>query len=244
MGDRALAEENPQFRESVVKTLRERNRLQREIAAAAARLMAEDGAQCAQAKHMAAARLTGQARAAHGILPDNDQVEAALREYLRTFGGAAHAALLLHLRELAVEWMDRLQTYAPHLVGAVLNGSATRHSHVHLNLYTESAKEVEMALLDRGVRIGVDLPTERDLHAQEVIGFVVRAGVRGSRDQSTAILLTIYDPAALRVAPPSRARNADTLLHPIERCGRASLPMMRQLLAETAASAQRPGHLA
>jgi len=213
-----------------------RQRLQREIAVVAARRMAEVGDDCAQAKRKAAAEIMADAGRARGVLPDNEQVEAALREYQRTFDAAAHRLRLHRLRSLALEWMQRLEGFRPHLVGAVLNGSATKFCPLRLNLYTESAKDVEMALLDRGVDIRVDTAGGEDLHAQEAIGFLAEPATRAGTGVPAAVLLTVYDPAALRIAPGARARAADPLLHPIERSGRASLSMVRQLLAETSGS--------
>ena len=219
-----------------------RERLQREIAALAARLMAEDGLDCAQAKRKAAMAVSGDCVRVRGVLPDNEQIEAALREHLRTFVGAAHRALLRHLRALAVEWMQGLERFRPHLVGAVLNGSATKYSHLSLSLYTESAKDVEIALLDRGINIRVDAARRDQGRAQEVIGFLAEPPGRGPGALPTAIFLTVYDPEALRIAPGTSARATDPRLHPIERSGRASLPMVRQLLADTDANDYPPLH--
>jgi len=94
-----------------------------EIAAVAARLIAEDGCDYASAKRKAARELLG--NSARGRLPDNALVEKALRRYLRTFDSERHAERLGALRRAALQWMERLATFEPHLVGAVLNGTAT-----------------------------------------------------------------------------------------------------------------------
>jgi hypothetical protein len=218
-----------------------RERLQDEIAALAARHMAEDGVDCAAAKRKAAIALAGDGGRARDCLPDNARIEVALRAYLRGVVGAPYHAWLQQLRRLAAEWMQVLAPFDPHLVGAVLNGSATRHSHIHLHLYAESAKDVEIALLDRGVAIRVDTAVGADPHAQESIGFVVDAGQRGAGRDGVGVLLTVFDPVGLRVAPGNRARAADELQHPIERSGRADLGMLRRLLAETGAAPATDG---
>lgn len=218
-----------------MRTSGNREKLQREIAAVAARLMAEDGHDCAQAKRKAAVEV-GAADGARGLLPDNEQIEAALREYLRAFDGPAHRELLQQRRRLAAQWMQTLARFQPYLVGPVLNGSATRHSHLRLNLYTESAKDVEMALLDLGIDIRVAPPGSDDSRAQEMIGFMVADpddkadGKPGGT--KTPILLAVFDEDALRISPATRARAQDPDLHPVERAGRADLAMVRRLLEE------------
>jgi len=210
----------------------DREDLQREIATIAARLMAEDGHDYGQAKRKAAAEIGAERGRLERVLPDNGQIDTALREYLRTVVGAPHRARLHRMRALAVEWMQRLECFDPHLVGAVLNGSATKFSPLELNLYTESAKDVEIALLDRGIDFRVAPPPGGATRAQEVIGFLAEPASRGPGDSASAILLAVYDPEARRIAPGASSRPADPLLHPIERMGRASLTLTRQLLAE------------
>jgi hypothetical protein len=214
-----------------------REDLQRAIADLAARLMAEDGLDSAQARHKAAADLLGPSARAPGALPDQEQLESALRAYLQLHMGEAHRILLRDLRALALEWMQILEAFQPHLVGAVLNGSATPHSHLHLHLFTDSAKDVEMALLDRGLDIRVGPADDGPAHAQERIGFLAAGGPRpaGGRERAhaapgTPILLTVLDTDALRSSPSAHARRRDPGLHPVERSGRANLQMLRQLL--------------
>jgi len=208
--------------------------LQREIAAVAARLIAEDGLDSGQARHRAAAEILGASTRAGGALPDQEQLEAALREYLRVYKGEAHLTLLRELRTLALEWMRILAPFRPHLVGAVLNGSATEHSHLHLHLFTDSAKDVEMALLDRGLDIRVGPADDGPPHAQERIGFLAPGAAPAG---GTPVLLTVLDTDALRSAPGARARRQDPSLHPVERSGRATAQMVRELLDAPAGSA-------
>lgn len=218
----------------------ERERLQRQIAAIAARMIVEEGRDSAQAKRKAAAALAGHRARSPGVLPDKEQLDAAVREYLRTVVGAPHKKLLRRLRTVAAQWMQMLEDFRPYLVGAALDGSATQHSPLKLNLYTESAKDVEMALLQQQVDFRVAEPPSGQAHALEVIGFLVPPGDRKTGEDSIAVLLTVYEPEALRVAPNARSRSSDPLLHPIERSGRASLPMLRQLLNESDAAAPHP----
>lgn len=206
-----------------------RERLQQEIAVLAARHMVESGDDCAAARRKAAAELGADASRMREGMPDRRQIETALRAYLRTVIGAPYRAWLREQRQLAARWMEILAEFEPYLVGAVLNGSATRDCHVHLQLFADSAKDVEMALLDRGLDIRVEAADPAEPHAQERIGFVV-----GGRGSAAGVLLTVYDRVALRVAPPGRNRPPDPDQHPLERAGRANLAMLRELLAVTA----------
>ncbi len=124
-----------------------------ELAATAARLIAEDGCDYATAKRKAVQLVLGDAAGAKRRLPENELVESELRRYLRTFGGERHAALLTALRTAALALMEYLAQFNPHLVGAVLNGTATEHSALRLHLFTDSAKDVEIFLLNEGPSI-------------------------------------------------------------------------------------------
>jgi hypothetical protein len=127
------------------------NDLTEEIAAAAARLIVDEGMDWGPAKQRAARDL-GAPRAA---LPGNDEVEDAVREHIAIFHADTQPAELRALRELAAQWMVRLAEFRPHLTGAVWRGTATRLSNVHLQLYCDDSKAAEIALLDRGINFDV-----------------------------------------------------------------------------------------
>ena len=129
--------------------------LRAEIAAAAARLVAEDGADYGTAKRKAARQILGDQQPAANILPDNAQIEAAVRVYQSLFHASTQPARLLRLRTLAVEIMDNLAQFKPFLTGAVLGGTAGAHDDIHLQLFADSAKEVEIFLLNRNVQIEI-----------------------------------------------------------------------------------------
>lgn len=122
--------------------------LSQEIAAAAARLVVEEGLDYGAAKRRAVKELGAPARAA---LPDNDAVQEQVRAYLALFRADTQPAELLALRELALAWMQRLAEFRPHLTGAVWNGTATRLSDVHLQLFCDDPKSAEIALINQGV---------------------------------------------------------------------------------------------
>ena len=125
--------------------------LRAEIAAAAARMIAEDGADYASAKRKAAKQILGDGKTASDLLPDNAQIEEEVRIYNEIFLGDTQPARLLHLRKLALRLMNDLAQFNPQLTGAVLNGTAGEHSDIHLYLFAESAKDVEIFLLNKNM---------------------------------------------------------------------------------------------
>lgn len=123
--------------------------LRDEIAAHAARLVVEDGLEYGQAKQRAARDLGLSPRQAQW--PDNLAVEQAVREYLALFCADSQPAELALLRGVARRWMQRLAPLRPHLCGAVWRGTATRHSALRLELYTDDPKSAELELLNQGL---------------------------------------------------------------------------------------------
>lgn len=128
-----------------------RNRdLRAEIAYRAARLIAEDGVTSVLAAKQKAARQVGATE--HGLLPDNDEIDAALRSFQSLFQGDSQPRECRALREVAVNVMYQLRRFSPWLVGAVLNGSANRFSPIELEIVEDDAKQLEMFFLNEGIR--------------------------------------------------------------------------------------------
>lgn len=125
--------------------------LRAEIAAAAARMIAEDGADYGSAKRKAAKQVLGNTKVRGDFMPDNAQIEDEVRIYNELFFADSQPARLLHLRKLALRLMGELERFSPYLTGAVLNGTAGEHSDIHLQLFAESAKDVEIFLLNKNV---------------------------------------------------------------------------------------------
>ncbi len=121
-----------------------------EIAAAAARLVVDEGMEYAQAKRKAL-RSLGRHTTRSTELPSNEQVEDQVREHLALFCADTQPAELRALRRLALLWMERLAEFRPHLTGAVWRGTATRLSAIHLDLFCDDTKSAELALINRGV---------------------------------------------------------------------------------------------
>ncbi len=122
--------------------------LETELLQTAARLVVEEGLEYGAAKHRAVKQLKLPARTA---LPDNESLEAAVREYIALFCADTQPAELAALRDLALVWMDRLQEFQPLIGGAIWHGTATRLSDIYLQLFSDDPKAVEIVLLNQGV---------------------------------------------------------------------------------------------
>ena len=129
--------------------------LRAEIAARAARMIAQDGADYDSAKRKAARQVIGDDQPRPNVLPDNLEIEDEVRKYQALFQGATQPGILRELRELALQVMEQLEQFRPYLTGAVLNGTAGEHDDIHLLLFADSAKDVIMFLLDRDVNIDI-----------------------------------------------------------------------------------------
>jgi hypothetical protein len=123
--------------------------MRRNIASLAARLMAEDGIDdYGQAKRKAARQLGAPETEA---LPNNAEVEAELRTYQSLYQGQEQRERLHRLRTVAVAVMRLLNPFSPYLTGSVLDGTAGRFARVELVVFPDSAKTIEMFLLDRRI---------------------------------------------------------------------------------------------
>jgi hypothetical protein len=162
------------------------------IAAAAARIMAEEGIDdFALAKRKAARRLG----AADGeALPANDEIEAELRDYLALYQAEEHPERVGELRRIALEAMREFERFSPYLTGPVLAGLAGPYAQIELQLFPESSKEVELFLLDRG--INYEATDER-----RYTGDRARAVALIATDwQGVPLRLSVFDPRDERAA--------------------------------------------
>ena len=141
--------------------------MRRGIASLAARLMAEDGiGDYGLAKRKAAKNLGVPDSEA---LPTNQEIEEALRAYLAVFQQDELRERLAILRHSALLLMRLLDEFHPYLTGPALDGTAGRYAEAEIELFADSAKDVEIFLLNRGInyehadihRTGPDSPEAR-----------------------------------------------------------------------------------
>jgi len=162
------------------------------IAAAAARIMAEDGIDDFALAKRKAARSLGAAQTE--ALPANDEIEAELRAYRALYQAEEHPRRIAELRRLALEAMRALERFHPYLTGPVLSGTAGPYAEIELQLFPESSKEVEIFLLERDIPF-TTLEARRysggRTHAASVFALVW---------QGTPLKLSAFDPRDERVA--------------------------------------------
>ena len=172
-----------------------------EIAAAAARLVVEDGMEYGPAKRRAA-RLV--ARGARDVdLPANEVLEDEVRAYLELYCADTQPAELAALRAVALAWMERLSVFRPHLTGAVWRGTATRLSDIHMDLYCDDSKATELALIDAGVDYQVSRAPGPRGRPLDVLSVATRSTALGER---VTLHLSILDYDDLRGALRNDAR--------------------------------------
>jgi hypothetical protein len=149
-------------------------------------------------------------------LPNNDQVEDAVREYIDLFCADTQPAELLALRQLAAVWMSRLVEFRPHLSGAVWRGTATAWSDMYLQLFCDAPKSAEIKLIDHQVRYEVS--TVQGFHGEAVDALSMVCACPGLT-QKAVVHLMIYDHDDLRGAlkPDAQGRTQRGNLTALER---------------------------
>ena len=119
------------------------------IAQQAARMMAEDGINdFAYAKKKAGKQL---GVSENSILPTNAEIEEEIRLYHEIYNADEQPIELAKLRKTALMTMQLFERFNPHLTGSVLDGSAGKFSQTHIHLFADSAKDVEMFLLNQQI---------------------------------------------------------------------------------------------
>ncbi len=132
-------------------------------------------------------------------LPRNTEIEEALAEHQRLFGGASHETNLRELRQTALKAMRLLQAFEPRLVGPVLTGSAGLHDDVQLHVFADRAEAVQFALMDRQARYE---SMQRRMRLQAGREPVIVPGLRFSLD-GIVVEVLVFGPEGLRQAPVS-----------------------------------------
>ncbi len=123
--------------------------LRRRVALEAARLISEHGIRDFHLAKRKAAERFNLAYDTH--LPKNREIEDALREHQRLFQTDAQPAHLRRLRETAAEAMRFFARFEPRLVGAVLDGTADRHSAICLHLFSDAPEAIAGFLQERAI---------------------------------------------------------------------------------------------
>ena len=135
--------------------------MRRDISNLAARLMAEEGVSSYAVAKRKAAKQLGVTDSE--VLPGNQEIEVALRAYMALYQPEELNQRLTVLRREALEMMRLLGVFNPYLTGSALDGSAGRYAEAEIELFADSAKDVEIFLLNRGILFEhVDIRHNRD----------------------------------------------------------------------------------
>ena len=183
--------------------------LRRRLAYDAARMIAVEGVADYATAKWKAARQAGLEDA--NLLPDNQEIEAALREYQGLYQKDDQPAQLRRLREVAVKVMRDFADFRPALVGSVLSGTASQHSDVNLQLFTDDSKALTIFLLNRRYRFEEGSKrVRRGERTEDVPRILIEV-------EGVPVTLTVLDRDDERVAaargsddgPPLRAKLAE-----------------------------------
>ncbi|MDW8479035.1 MAG: hypothetical protein RML12_03305 [Xanthomonadales bacterium] len=187
------------------------------LAAEAARLIVDQGVRSPLLARRKAAERLGLRDPL--IQPALAEIEAAVRERLRLFAPPERGRWLAERRRAALDAMRFFAPFEPRLVGAVLDGSADRHSAICLHLFTDDPLAVVELLWRHGIPFEEDGRRLRLDREREAV-FPVLRFVAGE----DPIDLTVLPLAMLRQPPLERGGE-----RPMARASRAAL---ERLLAE------------
>ena len=188
-----------------------------EVASLAAQLIADSGLDYQSAKRKAARQVFGDGYVNAAMLPDNGEIDQSLLEHLALFD-RDHDLRVARYREAALHWMERLDDFNPYLAGAVWKGIVAAHAPIHLQVFTDDAKELEMRLLNDGIHFDV----------AEVAHFAGRRDVPALTffwQQDLPIMVSVYRYDDLRGAL-KRQKAASG----VSRADRGNLAAVRELL--------------
>lgn len=193
-----------------------------EIAGYAARLIIDGGLDYQSAKQKAARQAFGNPQPPAGLLPSNEEIDRALREHLDLFD-PGHAERVRRYREAGIVWLTRLADYHPHLAGGAWKGVVAPHTPLHIQCFTDEAKELEMLLLDAGVSYDVVEVSHFNGRSEDVPALVFH-----DRDD-LPVMISVYQHDDLRGAL-KRSQGSE----------RGNLEAARRLLTEDPALAEAP----
>jgi len=201
-------------------------RLRTLLAQEAARIMADDNVLDFQmAKRKAAQRL---GVSATRNLPGNQEIELALQQYQRLFQADCQPDFLRQRRETALAAMQLLSEFGPRLVGAVLTGTAGKHSEVELHVYADTPERIQLYLMQQ------DIPYEScDRRVQFKRGEYQMLPAYRFVAGEVRVLLMVFSTDSTRQPPLSQVDG-----RPMQR---ADMSALQRLLSNRTKPTGRPG---
>ncbi len=167
-------------------------------------------------------------------LPNDEEIETALREHYSIFDKENHSKRLYELRSIALIVMKELSSFSPLLSKGVLNGCADKYSNIYIDLISEDPKEIELFLLDREIDFE-SYPVERSSRKDPISELIVDApsiknGIFEKEKITPLIVLRIHDENFVKKI---KKRQPDRWQIEEEACNFASIKDLEKLLALT-----------
>lgn len=125
------------------------NRARQVVAQETARIIINQGIRDYRVAKLKAAERLG--LSTRGSLPGNAEIERAIEEHHKLFGGDAHVIFLRSMRTAAVAAMELLSPFTPRLVGPVLSGTADENSAVNLHVFADDTEAVALQLNEEDI---------------------------------------------------------------------------------------------
>ncbi len=175
------------------------DRIREEIAQEAARLMFEEGVKEYRDAKRKAARRFGRHKAVSlgSHLPSNAEIHAELVRLIERYEGEVLPERLLHLRLLALKYLELFEPFRPLLVGSVLKGAVRAASDIDLHLFADDPEEVETFLNQQAIPYTQETVTVQ--HGNRFIDYPHIYLEEGE----TVVECTIYPPEERRHPPKS-----------------------------------------
>lgn len=204
------------------------DRMRERLVQEAARIMAEEGlTDYHLAKRKAAQRL-GASETRN--LPQNREIQAALADYQRLFGGEQRDRRLAELLDTAIDALGFLERFRPRLVGSLIDGTAGPFSEVNIHVFAETPEEVVVFLMENDIPYDED---ERRYRFEEDYGF---RPVFRFMAGDVSVSLAVFDDRDRRHPPRSRVDGM-----PMRRVALVEVQRMRERLIEQAGLATNAG---
>jgi hypothetical protein len=128
------------------------NGLRFELASYAARLIAEEGWDYASARKKALTALLGKKNIHKSNWPSFEDILEQVRQYQSLYQNEEQTLKLQQLREICCQLMQSLQEFSPLVYGALVNGTASEFSAIHLLCFADDPKEIDYWLLNQNIR--------------------------------------------------------------------------------------------
>jgi len=84
-------------------------------------------------------------------LPKNADIEAAVLEYQRLFGGREYSDRVRKMRQTALQAMRLLAGFDPRLVGGAVSGAVSQAHRVQLHVFADKPETLDAFFHDRGI---------------------------------------------------------------------------------------------